>query len=157
MYGFLCLNNSLFSLKTETYSEEKGMGLKGKGSVIGNWNWKNPRNGKRPRRQKEKERENDKAGRSSRCLAGLKKPDVDKEELNRSASCIHVANRNYKAWQPSLPPPLPVLPAVPARCFCKGCGGFRCPRQLGGALGTSENQKPAGPVVCSEWAVAGRV
>lgn len=38
------------------------------------------RNGKHPRRQKERgDRE---AGRSSRCLAALKKPDADKEKLN---------------------------------------------------------------------------
>lgn len=57
------------------------MGLKGERRVMG-IGTEPLRNGKHPRRQKEKERENDEAGRRSRCPIALKKPDVDKEELN---------------------------------------------------------------------------
>lgn len=48
-----------------------------------------------PKRQKEKEH---KAGRNSRRLAGLKQPDVGKEELNPRAFSVRVPKGSYKGW-----------------------------------------------------------
>lgn len=176
--GFLCLKNSLFSPEKQDIQcaerDEAGVGgWRGKGEwqEIGT-----EKDGKWPTPKTAGERDNDKAGRSSRCLAGLKKPDVDKEELNRSASCIHVANENYKGWQrffllffplcaarstsQMFPKRLrrvsPLQPGVGAGVPVRSRepGGGR--QQPGGALGSSETQKPAGPVACVERVASGR-
>lgn len=76
------------------------------------------RNGKHPRRQKE--REDREAGRSSRCLAALKKPDADKEKPNRSAGLTPSANSEDSEGRQSCP-----LSSVRCQVFPKAAWGHR--------------------------------
>lgn len=109
MYRFLCLDNSLFSLeKHNIEGGRKEWGLKREGRDCAGELEAKSRDGKHPSGQKE--RENRQAGRSSTCLAALKKPDAGIKPISRSQAFSKQTARIPRAGRAA-----PCPPCVP-RC-----------------------------------------
>lgn len=138
MYRFLCLDNSLFSLeKHNIEGGRKEWGLKREGRDCAGELEAKSRDGKHPSGQKE--RENRPAGRSSTCLAALKKPDAGIKPISRSQAFSKQTARIPRAGRAA-----PCPPCVP-RCSRRLPGAppaSRGPPQPGGALPTPEKHSP---------------